>query len=122
MARIATPRRAQVSSTSTIIDAVLPNRTIATKCLLNCQSSGALPIMLQLALDARRIFAADGNFVTRFRSEDLAAPDIAPIVAGRAMNDVTFRRLPPMWCRQLGMDRRAGGGGVGAGMGMGARR
>src|SRR5580704_18965813 len=38
MARTATPRRAQVSSTSTIIDAVLPYRTIATGCFLKCQS------------------------------------------------------------------------------------
>ena len=61
--------------------------------------------MLQLALDARHIFAADGNFVTRFRVEDLPAPDIASIVGGRAMNDVAFRRLLPAW-RGLGLDRR----------------
>src|ERR1700675_420385 len=107
MARIARPSRAQVSSTSTIIEAVLPNRTIATEKLprsvtLRC---AALPIVFELALDARHIFAADGDFVTRFRVEDLPAPDIAPIAGGRAMNDVAFRRLLPHW-RGVGLDRR----------------
>jgi hypothetical protein len=62
--------------------------------------------MLQLAFDARHIFAAHGNFVTRFSGENRPAPDIAPIVGGRAMNDVAFRRLPPVWRRRVGLDRR----------------
>src|ERR1700688_2183887 len=110
MARIATPSRAQVSSTSTIIEAVLPNRTIATNCFLKYQNNvaQALPIMLQLAFDAHHVFAADRNFVTRFRVEDLPAPDVAPIAGERAMNHVAVHRLLPVRRRRVGLDRRLG--------------
>ena len=61
--------------------------------------------MLQLALDAHHIFAADSYFVTRFRLENLSAPDIAPIAGGGAMNDVVFCRLLPAWSG-FGLNRR----------------